>query len=70
MAEGAGDEARLHVAVILANFQMLHVHKQACMCISNRLHVQAGGPGFDPQQLPWFLFSSSWLTNVDEMKGL
>ena len=32
--------------------------------------AKAGGPGFDPWQLPWVFFSSSWLTNVDEMKDL
>ena len=39
------------------------------------VRAQAGGPEFDPQQLPWIFFcflffSSSWLTTVDEMKDL
>ena len=29
--------------------------------------AQAGGPGFDPQWLPCFFYSFSWLTDVKDL---
>ena len=54
-------------------FETLHCVAPLCMwgrsSVVRAPAAKAAGPVFDPRQLPWFFFfSSSWLTNVDEIE--